>query len=143
MVLLIFTIWKDAPEDIPEALNFFTSWHMDHFLTLKQADKGWWDWNAFACAMIGLAQVIAGAALVVLTAGVAAQFGSALIAEGINDMVYATIAGLTGTFSWRDWAIQKAISIAISIATAGIGALASCGKAAAKVWVPIHMDSIW
>lgn len=55
------------------------------------------------------------------------------IAEGINDMVYATMAGLTGTFSWKDWAIQKAISVAISIVTGGIGILAAPAKVAAKV----------
>ena len=124
---------KDHPEDIPEELDFFTAWHMDHFLTLEQAEKGWWDWNAFAVAMLGLAQVIGGVALLVLTVGAGAQIGSALIVEGINDMVYATIAGLTGTFSWKDYAIQKAISLAVSIATAGIGALASPVKTGVRV----------
>ena len=124
---------KDHPEDIPQTLDFFTSWHLDYFLTLEQVDKGWWDWNAFAVAMMGLAQVIAGVALVTLTVGFASTIGSALIAEGINDMVYATIAGITGTFSWKEWAIQKAISVAISIATAGIGALAAPAKIAVKV----------
>ena len=125
----------ENPEDIPapEAVDFFITWHMDNFLKLEQAEKGWWDWNAFAVAMLGLAQVIAGAALIALTAGVGAQIGNALIAEGINDMVYATMAGITGTFSWKDYAIQKAISVAISIATGGIGALAAPAKVTAKV----------
>ena len=48
-------------------------------------------------------------------------------------MVYATMAGLSGTFSWRDWAIQKAISVALSILTCGIGKLASIGQTATKV----------
>ena len=124
---------EDHPDDPPETIDFFTTWHLDQFLSLKQEEKGWWDWNAFAVAMIGLAQVIAGAALIALTAGAGSQIGSALISEGINDMVYATIAGITGTFSWKDWAIQKAISVAISIATGGISSLASLGKAAVKV----------
>ena len=125
----------ENPEDIPgpEAFDFFITWHMDYFLKLEQAEKGWWDWNAFAVAMLGLAQVIAGAALIALTAGVGAQIGSALIAEGINDMVYATMAGITGTFSWKDYAIQKAISVAILIATGGIDALAAPLKVAARV----------
>ena len=132
-----FSELDPRPDEIPQALEFFTTWHMDNFLTVEQADKGWcWDWNAFACAMIGLAQVIAGAALVVFTAGVGASIGAGLIAEGINDMMYATMAGLTGTFSWKDWAIQKAISIAITVATAGIGFLASGGSTAAKLGSP-------
>ena len=124
---------EDAPKDLPGELDYFTTWHLDYFLTIEQKDKGWWDWNAFAVAMLGLAQVIAGVALVTLSAGAAVQFGNALIAEGINDMVYATVAGLTGTFSWKDRAIQKVISVAISIVTAGMGALATIGKTAVKV----------
>ena len=125
---------KDRPQDIPKALDFFTTWHLDYFLTLEEDEnKSWWDWNAFAVAMIGLAQVIAGAALITLTAGLASSIGSGLIAEGINDMVYATMAGITGTFSWKDWAIQKAISVAIAIATGGIGAMAATLKVASKV----------
>ena len=133
-----FSELDPRPDEIPQALEFFIAWRIDYFLTVKQeVKKRWcWDWNAFACALIGLAQVIGGAALMVITAGAGAQIGAALIAEGINDMVYATIAGLTGTFSWKDWAIQKAISIAISIATVGIGIVASGGSTAAKLGSP-------
>ena len=119
---------KDHPEDVPEELDFFTTWHMDHFLSVDQEDKGWWDWNAFACAMIGLAQVVAGVALVILTAGT----GFGLIG-GINDMAYATMAGLAGTFSWKDYAIQKAVSVMLTVATGGLGALATPLKVATKV----------
>ena len=120
---------KDHPEDVPEELDFFTAWHMDHFLSVDQEGKGWWDWNAFACAMIGLAQVVAGVALVTLTAGIT---GFGLI-EGINDMAYATMAGLAGTFSWKDYAIQKAVSVMLTVATGGLGALAIPLKVATKV----------
>ena len=124
---------KDHPEDVPEELDFFTVWHMDHFLSVDQEDKGWWDWNAFACAMIGLAQVVAGVAFVTLTTGLGAQVGFGLISEGINDMAYATMAGLAGTFSWKDYAIQKAISVMLTVATGGLGALATPLKVATKV----------
>ena len=115
----------------PQTLTFFSVWHMDSFLTIKQvpAKRKWFDWKAFACAMIGVAQVIAGAALVAFTAGICSQIGLGLITEGINDMVYATIAGLTGTFSWKDWAIQKVVSLSISLLTGGIGMLSSGGAA--------------
>ncbi|CAF0911756.1 unnamed protein product [Rotaria sp. Silwood1] len=66
-------------------------------------DKSWWDWNAFAVAMIGLVQVIAGAVLVAFGL---TQIGNALI---------------SGIFSWKEWAIQKAISFGLSMLTAGIG----------------------
>ena len=126
---------KDAPKDIPGEIEFFTTWHLDYFLTIPQVeDKGWWDWNALADAVTGLAHVIAGVALLTLTAVTEPQFGDALIAEGINDnMLYGTVAGLTGTFSWKDWSIQKVICVALSIATGGMGALASIDKATIKI----------
>ncbi|CAF1490586.1 unnamed protein product, partial [Rotaria sp. Silwood1] len=65
-------------------------------------DKSWWDWNAFAVAMIGLVQDIAEAVLVAFGL---TQIGNALI---------------SGTFSWKEWAIQKAISFGLSMLTAGI-----------------------
>ncbi|CAF5031483.1 unnamed protein product, partial [Rotaria sp. Silwood1] len=66
-------------------------------------DKSWWDWNAFAVAMIGLVQVIAEAVLVAFGL---TQIGNALI---------------SGTFSWKEWAIQKAIGFGLSMLTVGIG----------------------
>ena len=120
---------KDHPEDVPEELDFFTVWHMDHFLSVDQVDKGWWDWNAFACAMIGLAQVVADVAFVTLPAE-RTGFG---VKGGIIAMAYATIAGLAGTFSWKDYAIQKAISVMLTVATGGLGVLATPLMVATKV----------
>ncbi|CAF5079872.1 unnamed protein product, partial [Rotaria sp. Silwood1] len=76
-------------------------------------DKSWWDWNAFVVEMIGLVQVIAEAVLVAFGL---TQIGNALISEGVSNM-----AELLGTFSWKEWAIQKAISFGLSMLTAGIG----------------------
>ncbi len=126
-----FNDLPDRPEEIPEELAFFAAWHMDQFLSIEQVDKGYWDWNAFACATLGMAQVIGGAAL--LSLGVTASIGSALIAEGVNDMVYATMAGLTGTFTWKDYAIHKSISLALTIATGGVSALANRVKVGSKL----------
>jgi preprotein translocase subunit SecA len=124
---------EDRPDDVPETLDFFMSWHLDHFLVLKQKEKGWWDWNAFAVAMIGLAEVIAGAALIAFSSAAAASFGTGLIAEGISDMVYGTIAGITGTFSWKDYAIQKAFSVTTLLATGGFANLIKFAKTAKLV----------
>ncbi|CAF3620392.1 unnamed protein product [Rotaria sp. Silwood1] len=76
-------------------------------------DKSWWDWNGFAVTMIGLVQVIAEAVLVAFGL---TQIGNALISEGVSNM-----AELSGTFSWKEWAIQKAISFGLSMLTVGIG----------------------
>ncbi|CAF1312704.1 unnamed protein product [Adineta steineri] len=116
-------------ETVPNELRFFQGIGLDKFLIIQE-DKSWWDWNAFAVAMIGVAQVIGGTILIAFGA---VNIGGALLAEGVSDMVYATMAGLSGQFSWRDWAIQKSISFSISLVTAGIGKLASVGATVAKI----------
>ena len=133
MSFINFYSLKDRPQDVPAALHgSFSPWHLDHFLVLEDKHS-WWDWNAFAVAMIGLAQVIAGAALMALTAGAATPIGWYLINEGINDMVYATMAGIQGTFSWKSWGIQKTVSVALSVAAGGIKVFAASLKAATKI----------
>jgi hypothetical protein len=124
----------------PELMDFFQS--CSEIVFSVEVKKSWWDWNAFAVAMIGLIQVVAGAVLLVLTAGAATTIANALIGEGIGDMIYAAQAGLTGTFSWKEWGIQKAISVAISIATAGIGAFISRGAQVAKVGIKLTTAAI-
>ncbi|CAF4653206.1 unnamed protein product, partial [Rotaria sp. Silwood2] len=116
-------------EIVPNELTFFEGIGLNKFLIIEE-DKPWWDWNAFAVAMIGLAQVIAGAVLI--SFGLV-NIGGALLNEGISDMIYATMAGLSGNFSWKDWAIQKSISLSLSIMTAGFGRLASAGNTVAKL----------
>ena len=117
---------KNAPKDIPSEIEFFTTWHLDHFLTIPNKEKEWWEWNALADAFIGLGQVIAGVSLLHLTVVAEAQFHDSLIAAVINDNIfYATVASLIGTFSWKDWSIHRDICVALTIATRGMGALAS------------------
>jgi hypothetical protein len=99
-------------QDAPQQLPFFAGLGLDTFLILNE-DSSWWDWRAFAVAMLGLAQVVVGAVLV--ASGVGLWFGEVLISEGIGDMLYATIAGFAGTFSWREWGMQKTISFAFSM----------------------------
>ncbi|CAF4880302.1 unnamed protein product, partial [Rotaria magnacalcarata] len=104
-------------EEVPSELAFFEGSALNKFLIIEE-DKSWWDWNAFAVAMIGVAEVIGGT---ILIACGAVNIGGALLSEGIADMIYATMAGLSGQFSWKDWAIQKSISFSLSLMTAGIG----------------------
>ncbi|CAF1413439.1 unnamed protein product, partial [Rotaria sp. Silwood1] len=89
-------------ENVPSELRFFEGFNLNKFLIIEE-DKSWWDWNAFAVAMIGLVQVIAEAVLVAFDL---TQIGNALI---------------SGIFSWKEWAIQKAISFGLSMLTVGIG----------------------
>ncbi|CAM4975944.1 unnamed protein product [Rotaria socialis] len=85
--------------------------------------------SIIAVGLLGIAQAVAGAALIAFTGGAAVQIGTMLLSEGIGDMIHAIKSAITGEFSWKEYAIQKAISIAITIATCGMAALKETGQA--------------
>ncbi|XP_061103018.1 uncharacterized protein LOC133131644 isoform X2 [Conger conger] len=58
-----------------------------------------------------------------------------LITEGISDCITGIESMITGEFSWTSWAINKAISIGVSLIGFGIGKLVSKGFKAAKMAV--------
>ena len=82
--------------------------------------------------LLGAVEFIGGALLIAFTAGAAAEFGMALLGEGISDMFDGAIGMATGEFSLKEWAIYKAIGLAASLASAGISHLPSLEIKAAK-----------
>lgn len=94
---------------------------LTNFFTVEEVIPTPW-WSIVSVALIGLAQMAAGFMIVACTAG---ALGSGLISEGISDLITAVKSAITGSFSWAAWAIQKAISIAVSLISAGYGALKS------------------
>ncbi|XP_076279535.1 uncharacterized protein LOC143208734 [Lasioglossum baleicum] len=81
--------------------------------------------------LLGLGQLVAGAALTVFTLGGGASFGMGLITEGISDIVTAVKDGIINRdFDWARWAIEKAISLVVSVACAGWKAMKDVAKTA-------------
>ncbi|CAF1345422.1 unnamed protein product, partial [Didymodactylos carnosus] len=89
-------------------------------------------WSKVIClALIGLAQIIIGGALAVFILGVGSTIGMGLISEGISDIIIAVKDGIINRdFSWASYAIQKAISLTVSIVCAGLGAIKDVAKTA-------------
>ena len=81
----------------PLEVDEFEVQQLDQVITLKEY-KSWWDWRAFTVAMIGVFQIAAGIALNCCSGGILSPFGTALIGEGVNDIMHAIQTGLTGTF---------------------------------------------
>ncbi|XP_029439177.1 uncharacterized protein LOC115079614 [Rhinatrema bivittatum] len=79
--------------------------------------------NALICAILGALQILAGGLVLVLSFGTATQFGMGLISEGVSDMISGIVGMATGSFSWAEWAISKAISLGISLLTAGFSVI--------------------
>jgi hypothetical protein len=73
-------------------------------------------WSIIGVFLLGIAQIVAGA---ILTAWTGGSLGKGLIAEGVSDLIVGVKAAISGTFSWAAYAMQKAISLAISIISSG------------------------
>ncbi|XP_077323167.1 uncharacterized protein LOC143956876 [Lithobates pipiens] len=98
---------------------------------VKQKPKFCFD--ALICFLLGAAQILAGILVCGLTCGAASQFGLGLISEGVSDMVAGIEGMIKGTFSWAQWAISKAISIGVSLATAGFKIIMKGSKAMCNI----------
>jgi hypothetical protein len=55
-----------------------------------------------------------------------------LISEGISDLITAVKAGIQGGFSWAEWGLQKAISLAVSLISAGWDAIKRVARLSKK-----------
>ncbi|UCM86433.1 MAG: hypothetical protein LF885_07155 (plasmid) [Rickettsia endosymbiont of Culicoides impunctatus] len=118
---------------VPPELIDYIHICFDAVLEYKE-DKGF-DWDCFLCAIIGLAQIVAGIALEVLSGGSAHFIAQALIAEGVGDIVFAIQAGIEGNFSWKSYGQHKVQSLMISLITAGVGSFLSKGAQTGKMAV--------
>lgn len=107
----------------PEILDFMIEC-CDDVISLVEK-QSFWSWDAFACAMLGVAQITAGVIVEVLSAGSLTYLSNALINEGVGDIVFAVQNSINGTFSWEAYRSYKWQSLLITVATAGITAYAS------------------
>ncbi|KAJ1212516.1 hypothetical protein NDU88_000171 [Pleurodeles waltl] len=89
--------------------------------------------SALVCFILGALQVLAGILVCVFTCGTASQFGMGLIAEGVSDMISGIEGMIKGSFNWAEWAITKAISIGLSLITAGFSIIKKAAQAVVKV----------
>ncbi|CAF1257028.1 unnamed protein product, partial [Didymodactylos carnosus] len=76
----------------------------------------------------GVLQIAGGVYLTAVTCGFGITFGISLIGEGINDIIFGIRGALSRRFSWKDYAIQKAISLGICFATLGFSAVSQAYK---------------
>ncbi|XP_048834893.1 uncharacterized protein LOC125709921 [Brienomyrus brachyistius] len=126
----IFQLVSHCPDDLTEELCLLKSQGLYSVFSVQE--KPHFSWGGLAVFFIGLAQVVAGVFLTALTYGVLATVGTQLITDGISNFKYAAEVMKTGVFSWKDWAIEKAISVAVSLIGFGVGKLLAKGFRACK-----------
>ena len=78
-------------------------------------------WTGCWVFLLGLGQVVGGVLLCTFSAGAASSFGLNLIMEGISDCIDGVKGMVTGTLTWVQYAIGKAISIGTSLLCWGVG----------------------
>ena len=97
-------------------LNQFAACGIEYLVEINE--KAFIPWRSIIIvATLGILQIIVGGILI--ATGVGATIGMSLITEGITDMLTAYTAYSTRHFSWSDYAIQKVISLTISLVSAG------------------------
>lgn len=120
--------------EFPPELKEFSRILLDQLLVFDEyKSKLFLILSIVAVAILGVLEIVAGVLLTVFTLGLGATIGNMLIAEGVGDLIYSITSALTGQFSWKHYAIQKAISVVITVATVGIGAYIKGGTAALQV----------
>ncbi|XP_014887490.1 uncharacterized protein LOC106947176 [Poecilia latipinna] len=126
----VFSLVSDADEALQlEADNLYRR-GLKYVFSVEEKPR--FCWEGLVVFLLGVLQIVAGALLTVFTVGTLAQIGMGLITEGISDCIEGITAMVTGEFSWKEWAIGKAISIGVSIISFGVGKLISKGFKAAK-----------
>lgn len=87
--------------------------------------------SVIGLALIGLGQMVAGAAIAVFSVGAGAAIGVGMLVEGVTDLITCVVDGMINRdFNWSSWSIQKVVSYAVTIACAGLSALKNAAKVA-------------
>jgi len=105
-------------ETIPPEITQFQELNFDKVLQMNEY-RSRFDPRAMVVALFGLVQIAAGIAIGIASCGVLMNISLGLVSEGIGDILYASISGLTKTFSWQSYATMKAISLTLTVCSMG------------------------
>ena len=130
-VLGVFSLVPDADYITNQELSAMWNLGMEVIYSIEKKPK--FCWSALIVTILGVAQIAAGVLLTVFSVGTAASVGMTLISEGISDCIDGIVGMATGEFSWTEYAINKAIGLAISLATGGIARFATKGVKAFRI----------
>ncbi|XP_018515822.1 uncharacterized protein LOC108872552 [Lates calcarifer] len=128
-----FSLVSGADDDLQvEAYNLYSR-GLKYVFAVEEEPR--FPWGALAVFFLGVLQIIGGALLTAFTCGTLAQVGIGLITEGISDCITGIVSMVTGEFSWKSWATEKAISIGVSLIGFGVGKVIAKGFKASKLLI--------
>ncbi|OCT68716.1 hypothetical protein XELAEV_18040004mg [Xenopus laevis] len=118
---IVFSLTDNYGKIVTDEMSMLYDYGLSFVFEVKQKPE--FCLSALICALLGVLQVLAGILVCGLTCGVASQFGTGLISEGISDVINGVEGMIKGSFSWAEWAVTKATSIALSLVTFGFNLL--------------------
>ncbi|CAF4050160.1 unnamed protein product, partial [Adineta steineri] len=117
-----------------EELNAYELLGINLLISIDELDPRSWI-SATVVVFLGAGQIAGGIWLAAITGGLSISLGISLIGEGLNDIVFGVRGAISRRFSWKDYAIQKGISLAICFASLGFSAVTEAVKGAQAVGV--------
>ncbi|XP_039618302.1 uncharacterized protein LOC120534854 [Polypterus senegalus] len=124
----VFALVPDAQSEVHQELYEFYKLGLVNIYTVKERPR--FCWEGLLIFLLGVLQLVGGIILTAVSCGTLANIGMALIGEGISDCISGAEAMITGEFSWASWAIEKAISVGLSLISFGIGKVIAKGAKA-------------
>lgn len=112
-----------------EELNTFNVLGVSLLITIDELNPRPWISVGIVVAL-GVGQIVGGVCLAALTCGLGVSLGISLIGEGVNDILFGIRGAISRRFSWKDYAIQKGVSLTICFVTLGFSAVGQAAKAA-------------
>jgi len=128
--IILEPIDKSLPEN--QFVPFVRSKGLGWIIKVQQKLYSWTFFLRFIyVVLIGIAQVLVGAALMVLFGQT--MIGSAFIGEGVGDLIFALLSLKDGYFTWNDYWNHKKESLIITGITFGVAASFKVAKWLYKV----------
>jgi preprotein translocase subunit SecA len=126
-------VFDDSVQEKGDVLDSFFNNHC-HFVINLGEQK--WSWKTISTGVgaiaLGVAQITTGAILLLQTVGTGSFFCGALINEGVSDMIFGIEGLCKGHCNWSQYWDNKKMSLAITVATAGLGAVFARGREASR-----------
>ena len=111
-----------------EELNSFNVLGISLLITIDELGPRPWISIGLVVAL-GVGQIIGGIYLAAITCGLGVSLGISLIGEGVNDILFGVRGAISRRFSWKDYAIQKGVSLTICFVSLVFSAVSQAAKA--------------
>ncbi|CAF0774599.1 unnamed protein product [Didymodactylos carnosus] len=117
-----------SSDQLYEELNIFKNLGVSQLIVINELHPRPWI-SVSTVALLGIGQIIGGVCLGALSGCVGGSLALSLIYEGVSDIYYAIKGAISRQLSFRDYAIQKGISLSICFISIGLSAVSKGAKA--------------